>query len=33
MLIVISNFQNSFSILAQEDKNIFPLFDFYGGAS
>ena len=32
-MIVLNISQNSFSLLAQEDENIFPLFDLYSGAS
>ena len=32
-MIVPNIFQNTFSLLAQEDENIFPLFDIYGSAS
>ena len=33
VIIVLNISQNSFSILAQENDNIFPLFDVYGSAS
>lgn len=33
MMIVINIYPNSFSLLAQENKIVFPLFDLYGGAS
>lgn len=33
MMMVINLYQNTFSLLAQENKIVFPLFDLYGGAS
>jgi hypothetical protein len=33
VIIVLNISQNSFSIMAQENENIFPLFDVYGSAS
>lgn len=33
MMMFINLYQNTFSLLAQEDENILPIFDIYGSAS